>query len=216
MRGQFITLEGIEGCGKTIQIGLLARFFEERAVPCRMTREPGGTAFGREVRKILLRHDAIKRQPVSELLLYLADRYQHIQEVVLPALSEGLHVLSDRYHDATVAYQGFARGIPLATIRSLADTLELPTPDLTLILDIDVNTGLERARRRNSSQAVDEFGRFEAEELQFHRQVREAYHKLALREPGRMILVPADGAPEEVCSRLVAVFEQRGILPRNT
>ena len=213
MRGQFITLEGIEGCGKTIQIGLLARCFEERAVPFRTTREPGGTAFGQEVRKIVLRHDAIDREPVSELLLYLADRYQHIQELVLPSLDQGLHVLSDRYHDATVAYQGFARGIPLATIRSLARTLELPTPDLTLILDIDVETGLERARQRNSSEASEEFGRFEAEEIQFHRRVRDGYHELASIEPNRMIPVPADGHPEEVCTRLVTVLEQRGILP---
>ncbi len=213
MRGQFITLEGIEGCGKTIQIGLLARCFEERSVPFRTTREPGGTAFGQEVRKIVLRHDAIDREPVSELLLYLADRYQHIQELVLPSLDQGLYVLSDRYHDATVAYQGFARGIPLATIRSLARTLELPTPDLTLILDIDVETGLERARQRNSSEASEEFGRFEAEEIQFHRRVRDGYHELASIEPNRMIPVPADGHPEEVCTRLVTVLEQRGILP---
>ena len=213
MKGKFITLEGIEGSGKTVQMALLARIFEHHQVPCVFTREPGGTSFGREVRKILLRQDDIHRKPVAELLLYLADRYQHVQEVVLPSLAQGKHVLSDRYHDATVAYQGLARGIPLEKIESLAQALELPCPDLTLVLDLDVETGLKRAQQRNSDQSAGEFGRFEAEEIHFHRKVRDAYHTLAAREPDRLILVPANGDADTVCSRVVGVLEQRGILP---
>lgn len=213
MKGRFITLEGTEGCGKTRQMELLAPILRRRKVAHVLTREPGGTPFGREVRKILLRHDDVRREPVSELLLYLADRYQHVREVVLPALAQGKQVFSDRYHDATVAYQGLARGIPLAKIQALARTLELPVPDLTLILDLDVRIGLQRARQRNSSLEEEEFGRFEAEHLQFHLRVREAYHQLAAAEPKRVVLVPAQGTPDEVNARLVAVLEERKILP---
>ena len=132
----FITLEGIEGSGKSLQIGRIEAYLKQRGILCLVTREPGGTAFGAEVRKLLLDEAGPAREPISELLLYLADRYQHLRERIEPALGRGVTVLSDRYHDATLAYQGAARRIPTATIQGLAQLLKIPEPDRTILLDL--------------------------------------------------------------------------------
>ncbi|MFQ5739049.1 MAG: dTMP kinase [Acidobacteriota bacterium] len=207
----FITLEGIEGCGKSVQLGLLETALGTRNIPFVSTCEPGGTAFGREVRKILLRQDGVGREPIAELMLYLADRYQHLKEVIEPSLSQGLHVLSDRYHDATLAYQGYARGIGLARIERLARVLELRPPDLTLVLDIDVETGLRRARARNAQHSQEAWGRFESEETDFHRRVREGYRLLAEGDPQRIHLIDGSGSPQEVFSRLLPVLYEKEV-----
>ncbi len=191
-------------------MGLLEEEFRRRDVPCIMTREPGGTPFGREVREILLSRDGSHREPVSELLLYLADRYQHLQEVVEPALRRGVHVVADRYHDATLAYQGYARGIGLEYIQSLAKILLFRKPDLTLVLDLEVEQGLERARLRNARERLERLGRFESEEVEFHRRVRQGYRILAAHEPERIRFVDATGTPEEVFSRIRGLVEKLG------
>ena len=147
--GKFVTFEGIEGSGKTSHLEHLCRHLAEGGFRFVVTREPGGTAFGREIRQVLLDNSGALRQPVGELLLYLADRIQDLHEVIRPALERGLHVLCDRYHDATRAYQGFARGIPSALIDQLARQLEILTPDLTVVFEVDVPLGLQRARERN-------------------------------------------------------------------
>lgn len=206
----FVTLEGIEGSGKSVQMELLDAELEQRGVPRVMSREPGGTRFGRQVREILLRHDGVPREPLAELLLYLADRHQHLKEVVEPALARGLHVVSDRYHDATLAYQGHARGIGLKTIDRLADILQLRRPDLTLLLDVPVEVGLERARARNRRESSQQFGRFESEEIEFHRRVREGYRLLCDREPERIRVVDGQGAPEAVLQRILPLLRERG------
>ncbi len=211
MKPCFVTFEGIEGSGKTLQLQMLEADLRGRGVPFLLTREPGGTAFGEQVRSILLRHDGVTREPLAELLLYLADRYQHLHQVVEPALAQGLHVFSDRYHDATVVYQGLARGIGFAKVKRLAEVLELRTPDLTLVLDLPVEAGLERARRRDSKDENQQWGRFEAESRAFHDRVREGYHLLANQEPERVVLVDAAGQPREVFARILKLLAARGI-----
>lgn len=199
----FITFEGIEGSGKSIQIDRAQDYLTGRGVKCVRTREPGGTGFGAAVRRILLDAQGPAREPMCELLLYLADRRQHLRELIEPALARGETVLSDRYHDATRAYQGAARRIPAGMIDELARLLAIREPDRTILLDLDPEIGLERARLRNQacgSAAVE--GRFEAEDLSFHRAVRGAYLSLAKSAPQRICVVDASGTPDQVFARI--------------
>ncbi len=210
--GKFITLEGIEGSGKTGQLHLLEKELKEREVRFLITQQPGGTPFGQEVRQVLLQREGAQREPTAELLMYLADRYQHLREVIEPALTQGLHVLCDRYHDATLAYQGHARGIGFAIVDQLAEILALRIPDLTLVLDVEVEVGLKRARERNQRENSETWGRFEAEDLDFHRRVREGYQLLAKRSPDRILLVDASGTSEAVFEKILGLLEERGML----
>jgi dTMP kinase len=210
----FITFEGIEGAGKSLQIVRTQEYLEEKGIPCRITREPGGTEFGRKLRSILLETDGCRREPMCELLLYLADRYQHLKECIEPALREGYVVISDRYQDATRAYQGAARGIAGSTVEELTRLVGIIEPDKTLLLDLDPEVGLARARQRNESCPVSGAeGRFEAEDLSFHRRVRQAYLDLAARDSGRIHIVSAEGTPDDVFSRIVPLI-QSWIPPR--
>lgn len=203
----FITFEGIEGSGKSLQLERTERYLTGRGVPCLATREPGGTNFGAEVRQILLRPGGAARAPMSELLLYLADRYQHLREVIEPALVRGLFVLSDRYHDATLAYQGAARGIPRRTIDALACAIGIREPDGTVLLDLEPEVGLRRARARNASSASAGEGRFEEEEMPFHREVRRAYLELAATSRGRIRIVDGCGSPDDVFARIKPLLD---------
>lgn len=212
MPGKFITLEGIEGSGKSVQLHLLEEELKKRKVRFLITQQPGGTPFGKEVRQILLQREGAQREPTAELLLYLADRYQHLKEVIEPSLTQGLHVLCDRYHDATLAYQGHARGLGFPMVDQLAKILALRIPDLTLVLDLEVEVGLKRARERNQNENSENWGRFEAEDLYFHRRVREGYRLLVQREPNRVLLVDASGTPEEVFKKLLGLLEEREII----
>ena len=205
--GRFITFEGPEGSGKTLQIKLLAGELDRRGISYSTTREPGGTEFGKEVRDILLKNGGAAREPVAELLLYLADRYQHIHEVVLPALERGEIVLSDRYHDATLAYQGYARGVDMELIGDFFKRLKLLVPDTTLVFDIDVEIALARARSRNLTSDQSHMGRFEAEEIDFHRKVRDGYLDLASKDPSRYAVINGSGTPEEVHLRIMKALE---------
>ena len=212
MPGKFITLEGIEGSGKSVQLHLLEEELKKRQVRFLITQQPGGTPFGKEVRQILLQREGAHREPTAELLLYLADRYQHLKEVIEPSLTQGLHVLCDRYHDATLAYQGHARGLGFPMVDQLAQILALRIPDLTLVLDLEVEIGLKRARARNQKENSENWGRFEAEDLDFHRRVREGYQLLVQREPDRVLMVDASGTPEGVFKKLLGVLEERGVI----
>jgi len=212
MPGKFITLEGIEGSGKSVQLHLLEEELKKRKVRFLITQQPGGTPFGKEVRQILLQQEGAQREPTAELLLYLADRYQHLKEVIEPTLTQGFHVLCDRYHDATLAYQGHARGLGFSMVDQLAKILALRIPDLTLVLDLEVEVGLKRAKERNQKENSENWGRFEAEDLDFHRRVREGYQLLVQREPDRVLLVDASGTPEEVFKKLLGVLEERGVI----
>jgi dTMP kinase len=205
----FVTFEGIEGSGKSLQIARAHRYLQHRGIHCILTREPGGTGFGLALRKVLLETGGGQREPVCELLLYLADRFQHLKEVIQPALEKGVWVLSDRYHDATRAYQGAARGIADAEIERLARILGIIEPDKTVLLDLEPEQGLLRARLRNSyDPSSGAEGRFEAEDLSFHKRVREAYLELAARSPDRIHVVTAAGTPDQVFSRIVPLLDQ--------
>jgi len=207
----FITFEGIEGSGKTTQVRRLESFLAGRGYRCLLTREPGGTPIGAKIRAILL--DPANKQicPQSELLLYIADRAQHVAEVIRPALDEGLVVICDRFADASVVYQGVGRGLDAdLVIRLHRLTLGRFVPDLTFLLDLPVETGLERAWKRIAAgprNAAD--SRFEEETLAFHRRVRRGYLDLARREPQRFVVVDASRDPARVTSDIVAAVEER-------
>jgi dTMP kinase len=199
MKGTFITFEGIEGSGKSTQIVLLANYLIARGRPVTLTREPGGTAIGDQVRKILLDPANTALEPRAELLLYGAGRAQHLAELIGPELKAGGIVLCDRFSDATLAYQGYGRGLDLEMILALDRLVtEGMRPDLTVLLDIDAAAGLSRARGRNSRGGLEAEARFENEDLSFHERVRQGYLKLAKQEPGRYRVVDASPAPEMI------------------
>jgi len=189
----FITLEGIEGSGKTTQIMRLAEFLEDKGVDCVTTRQPGGTLIGENIRSILLDPANSALEPLAELLLYMADRAQHINELIRPALKNGKTVVCDRYFDATLVYQGFARGLSIDLIGQLHQLLfDDLKPDVTLLLDLPPQVGLERAwRQLNNGQRSGDESRFEAEAVAFHEKVRAGYLELARLEPERFRIIDA-------------------------
>lgn len=193
MKGIFISFEGIEGCGKTTQIRLLVDELRKKKRDVVLTREPGGTAIGDKIRSILLdaAHDGMT--PVAELLLYAAARNQHIAQVIAPAIGDGRVVLCDRYADATTAYQGAARRIDPEVIDGVHHIATGGLmPDLTILLDCQPEVGLARALARNSGDnSMKGQDRFEREEMDFHKRVREGYLAIARREPGRVVVVDA-------------------------
>ena len=196
----FITLEGIEGSGKTTQIKYLMEYFESQGQQCVTTREPGGTAIGNKIRSILLDPESKDMEPTAELLLYMADRAQHINSVVKPALVAGRIVLCDRYFDATVVYQGFARGLDIDIITQLhAILFDDLKPDHTLLLDLAPEVGLARAwKQLNSGQRANGESRFEEETIAFHEKVRSGYLELARREPDRFRIIDATRDAQQV------------------
>jgi dTMP kinase len=205
-KGIWITFEGIEGTGKTTQVERLARRLDAGGVRTTLTREPGGTELGQQLRSLLLRPDDEPMHPMTELLLYTADRAQHLAEVILPALERGEVVLCDRFLDATLAYQGYARGLGTACVLELHRRAPLDSrPHRTVLLDLDPEEGLARALRRNAGNGLDSTeGRFEHEHVEFHRRVRAGYLALASAEPERFRLVDGAGTPDEVEARVFA------------
>ncbi|HKQ78223.1 MAG TPA: dTMP kinase [Blastocatellia bacterium] len=198
--GKLITFEGIDGCGKSTQMRLLERYLTERGVAVVSTREPGGTELGKKIRSALLDGVRGSVEPLAELLLYAADRAQHVRQVIIPALAEGKVVLSDRFYDATTVYQGYARGFDLTLVDQLN---ELATgglkPDLTLLFDLDVETGLKRTLSRGGgvNGMAAQPDRLDQEPVEFHERVRNAYWEIAAREPQRIRVIPAAGLVEE-------------------
>lgn len=204
-RGFFITLEGIEGAGKTTQVPHLIEFLEKQGLTCVRTREPGGTGIGGKIRAILLNSENTSIAPEAELLLYEADRAQHLERLVRPSLEQGKCVVCDRFCDATTAYQGYARGLSLDFINSLHDQLlKNLTPDLTLLFDLTAEQGLSRARERLSDQnQTEQEGRFEAEDLSFHEKVRQGYLTIARENSGRFRIIDADQPPLQVRTQML-------------
>ena len=204
----FITLEGIEGSGKTTQVDRLAQFLEARGKECLTTRQPGGTVIGENIRSILLNPENSTLAPMAELLLYLADRAQHISEMIKPALAAGQTIICDRYFDATVAYQGFARGLSVELLlelhRMLFDDLK---PDITLLLDLSPQQGLDRAwQQLNSGQRAGRESRFEKETVAFHEKVRAGYLELARLEPQRFRVIDAARSPDQVFAEISKII----------
>ncbi|MEJ2639106.1 MAG: dTMP kinase [Desulfosarcinaceae bacterium] len=199
-RPLFITLEGIEGSGKTTQMDRLGRHLEAAGRRVVVTREPGGTPIGQKIRALLLDPANSALVPEAELLLYMADRVQHIRTVIQPALAEGRVVLCDRFFDATMVYQGVARGVPAEMVRRLYTlTCGALSPDLTFLLDLPPEEGLRRAwaQLENGNRTRSE-SRFEQEKLDFHRKVRAGYLELAEIYRARYRLIDAGLGPEAV------------------
>lgn len=205
--GLFVSFEGIEGCGKTTQISKLSDLLKERGISHTVTREPGGTALGDGIRRILLHSETIQLTPAAELLLFYASRSQNIEEKIRPALDRKDVIICDRFFDASLAYQGYGRGLPLDFIDGLTDLVcARYRPDVTILLDIDPVVGLTRARRRNSEQTEDE-GRFEAEGFDFYKRIRQGYLELADRSPERIQVISAAGTISEVHAEIRRVLE---------
>ena len=195
----FITFEGIEGCGKTTQVQRLEKLLSDHEIPVLFTLEPGGTGIGTNIRRILLDTENKKIVPLAELLLYEADRAQHIEEMIKPALNEGKWVVCDRFFDATVAYQGSARGQDMKLIRFLNEKVTQGIrPDLTFLLDCPVHMGLKRALMRNLSVHNDGQDRFEKEKEQFHHKVKEGYLALAHQNKKRFKVIDATRPVDEM------------------
>jgi dTMP kinase len=220
-RGKFITFEGLDGTGKSTQIAKLAKALRARGHSVVVTREPGGTAAGEKIRHVILDSATTGLDPMAEMALMFASRSQHIAEVIEPALASGKTVLCDRFTDSTEAYQGGGRRLGskpvLALHRILCRDLQ---PDLTILLDFDLATSLERARRRNQAKSEkakthkaanshkDE-NRFEQENRNFFGRVRHAYQAIARREPGRVALVDAGGTPGQTHAKVLEAVRKK-------
>lgn len=203
--GYFITFEGVEGCGKTTQIRLLAERLAAHGFSTTLTREPGGCTIADKIRAILLDADHRDMSPLTELMLYAAARAQHVNDVIVPALSIGNIVLCDRFCDATVAYQSFGRGID----RNVIDTFNSHacqgvSPDLTVLIDCDPSVGLARARQRIEASSGPREERFELEAPAFHQRVRAGYLQLASEQSHRFIIIEGNDAIEDI-STMIAV-----------
>ena len=201
-KGKFITFEGPEGAGKSTQLKLCAAFLQEQGFEVVMTREPGGTPLAEELRTILKTHKGSEvLHPETEVLLMEAARSQHVREVILPALERGAVVLCDRFYDSTTAYQGAARSIDTRMIGALnLFAAGYRKPDLTLVFDLDIESGFRRAGKRQ--ETAGQYDRFEAENRSFHQRVREGFLEIARKEPERVRVINAEGTPEEVAGRV--------------
>jgi dTMP kinase len=197
---RFITFEGIDGSGKTTQVRLLAQRLRAQGRDVLETVEPGGTVVGQQIRRILLDAANQDLRPAAELLLYFASRAQNVEQCILPALSAGKIVLCDRFTDSTLAYQGYARGLGAETVLAL-DCIACGglTPDLTLLIDVDLDTGLDRAQARNALGSAGET-RMDDQSIEFHRKVREAYLALAKQYASRFRVIDGRGSPEAVAA----------------
>ncbi|MDO4435102.1 MAG: dTMP kinase [Cardiobacteriaceae bacterium] len=199
-RGLFITLDGTEATGKTTQIQKLQAWCAEHHQPVYLTREPGGTEVGERIRELFLHQSALHAE--TELLLMLAARVEHVRQVILPKLEAGIWVISDRYHDATYAYQGYGRGLDLGIIHQWEQWLQLPSPDLALILMSDEAISRARLEKRSLQQAKD---RIEQESANFHARVREGY--LARSQQERHVLINANLPPDAVFHQILNTLQ---------
>jgi len=206
-RGLFLTFEGPEGSGKSTQLRLLGKRLRGMNRQVLETAEPGGTPIGMQIRRVLLDAQNQELCPTAELLLMFAARAQNVDQVILPALSQGSVVLCDRFTDSTLVYQGVARGLGAEVVYDV-DRIACRglVPDLTLIVDIDIEAGLARAHRRNQ-RTQDVETRLDEQSLDFHRKVRAAYHHLAEEEPKRVKLVDGSRSEAEVAADVWAVVE---------
>jgi len=192
-RGKFITIEGLDGCGKSTQLGKLAEVLRAQGIEVVLTREPGGTPAGESIRGLLLDSRTTGLAPMAELALMFASRAQHLHEVILPALAAGRWILCDRFTDSTEAYQGGGRKVGVEPVRQLHQLLcgDIQ-PDLTLLMDSEVSASVARARRRNTAvSGPHDENRFEQESRAFFERVRNGYLAIAKREPGRVVLLDA-------------------------
>ena len=203
-KGKFITVEGQDGAGKTTNIDYIHDLLKQKNIHVLMTREPGGTKLGEELRRLILNAHDIDIDDVTELLLMFAARAQHITEIIRPALNAGTWVLCDRFTDATFAYQSGGRGLPPDYVETLQQLVQGDLePDLTILLDVDLSTGQARSRQRNT-----EHDRFESEQMAFKQRVRDAYLGLARRYPNRICVIDASFDLSQVQEQILQVLNR--------
>jgi dTMP kinase len=216
-RGKFITFEGLDGVGKSTQMENLVRWLRGRGIEVVATREPGGTELGQKLRTVLLSSRTSGLSPMAELALMFADRAQHIDEQILPALQRGQWVLCDRFTDSSEAYQGGGRELGSEVVLQLHNTLcRNLKPDLTILMLTDLEHSINRARRRNQEQSRQnehDENRFEKENRAFHKRVLQAFLTIAQREPERVVTVDAKEAVDNVHRKIVSIVEARLQLP---
>lgn len=196
----FISFEGIEGSGKSTQARLLYEYLSKKGYTVILTGEPGGTEIGLKIRELLLSVEHKGMIPITELLLYNASRVEHIKEIILPAINRGAIVITDRFSDSTIAYQGYGRGIDLNLISSIEKAVTGGLrPDITILLDLDVEIGLKRNRGINKTD------RLELEDVEFHKKVRSGYLEIAAKEPERIKVIDASQNIEVIHNRIVGI-----------
>jgi dTMP kinase len=203
MKGLFITFEGIEGCGKSTQAKLLREYLEKKGYSVFLTREPGGPKISEAIRDILLSTENKEMLPETEVLLYMASRSQHTGEWIIPALEKGKMVISDRYYDSTLAYQGAARKIDIKLIDTITKfaTFELK-PDITFLVDLPAEIGLSRISKQNAD-------RLEMESIEFHKKVRVGFIEIAKREKKRYIIVDGTKSVEKIHTEIIKIMEDK-------
>ena len=201
MKGKFITLEGIEGSGKSTSLEDIANTLDQKSIDYILTKEPGSGSLGKDLRSLLLSNDN-KISGEVELLLMMADRKNHLDSLVIPNLNNGNWVISDRYLDSTYAYQGGGRKMDFALIDELSNSLNLPAPDLTILFDLPVEIALERAKQRAN------LDRFEKEPIDFHNRIRNVYKSRAMEEPKRIKIVDSSVSFQEVKDQVVCIVSQ--------
>ena len=201
MEGKFITLEGIEGSGKSTSLKDISNTLDQKSIDYIVTKEPGSGSLGKDLRSLLLNNDN-KISGQVELLLMMADRKNHLDSLVIPNLDNGNWVISDRYLDSTYAYQGGGREMDFALIDELSNSLNLPAPDLTILFDLPVEIALERAKQRAN------LDRFEKESLDFHNRIRNVYKSRAMEEPKRIKIVDSSVSFQEVKDQVVCIVSQ--------
>lgn len=209
--GLFITLEGVEGAGKTTQAKMLAEWLSSLGIDVLATREPGAGAIGAQIRAVLLNPANTELAPMAEALLLAADRAQHVAETLRPALTAGKVVVCDRYADSFFAYQGYGRGLDIPTLTALNDAAAGGlAPDITLLLGLSPDAGLKRAARRGASD------RMEQEQMNFHRRLSDGYMQLAAADPRRIKRIDAAQAPDQVQAdiraALLPLLRERGLV----
>jgi len=214
IKGLFVTFEGLEGCGKSTQVKMLFHFLSKKGIPVRVTKEPGGTKIGDEIRKILLDQKNNGMDYKAEMLLFLASRSENVRLNIIPALEKGETVLSDRFFDSTTAYQGYGRGIDIDTINNLNHlVVGKAVPDLTFILDIEPNIGLKRSTSFSDSREI----RFEEEFISkkiingklFLDRVRDGYYQIAKDNAKRIKLINANRSKEEIFHDIIRIVNEK-------
>ncbi len=209
-RALFVTFEGTEGVGKSTQVRAIAEHYQRKGLKVLTTREPGGTDIGNEIRAILVQTRSEQLCALSELFLLQAARAQHVSQILRPALHNYHLILCDRYADASVAYQGFGRGLDPTWVQSLNEkACDGLTPNLTLLMDMPMEAALERALSRIEASTGAKEDRFEKEAKDFHRRVREGYLSLAKQNPSRFVVVDSNRTPQKITQNMLAVIDER-------
>jgi len=204
LQGRFITIEGGEGAGKSTQVGLLVVALARARLPVRATREPGGSPGGEAIRRLLLEGEGERWDAISEALLLVAARHDHVTRLIRPSLEQGVWVVSDRFADSTLAYQGYGKGVGPAQLAELHRfALGAFAPDLTLVLDLPIEIGLARAAARSAAD------RFERLDHDFHERLRQGFRQIAADNPARCVLIDASGDPQTVHRAVAAAVEER-------